>query len=195
MTGVQTCALPICKAAKRPRSGPKASGAVPDRPTFDQIQSGDELPALERTTGFAHWNRYAAVNDEFIDVHMEREAAQAAGQPDVFGMGNLRIAYAHNAIHDWLAGSGFLPIDLEQIFIRTNGNVTVTELAGDLLAGHVHETLQVAPHTGHHDGGRPVHRGHGQRATSPGDGLSRPRLRSHEGRHGATLRQRLHQSS
>jgi acyl dehydratase len=74
--------------------------------TFDSIRPGDELPALERTTGFAHWNRYAAVNDEFIDVHMAKEAAVAAGQPDVFGMGNLRIGYAHNALHDWLAGRG-----------------------------------------------------------------------------------------
>ncbi len=73
---------------------------------FDEIKVGDELPAFERTTDFAHWNRYAAVNDEFIDVHMSMAAAQAAGQPDVFGMGNLRVAYAHNALHDWLGGHG-----------------------------------------------------------------------------------------
>ena len=75
-------------------------------PSIDSIRAGDEIPAIERTTLFAHWNRFAAVNDEFIDVHMEREAAVAAGQPDVFGMGNLRIAYAHNALHCWLAGAG-----------------------------------------------------------------------------------------
>jgi hypothetical protein len=75
-------------------------------PGIDSIRAGDELPSVERTTKFAHWNRYAAVNDEFIDVHMERDAAVAAGQPDVFGMGNLRIAYVHNALHRWLAGAG-----------------------------------------------------------------------------------------
>ena len=67
---------------------------------------GDELPVFERVTGFAQWNRYAAVNDEFIDVHMSADAARAAGQPDVFGMGNLRIAYAHALLHDWLDGRG-----------------------------------------------------------------------------------------
>lgn len=72
----------------------------------ETIQAGTALPAFERTTGFGHWNRYAAVNDEFIDVHMDRAAAQAAGQPDVFGMGNLRIAYVHNALHTWLGGEG-----------------------------------------------------------------------------------------
>ncbi len=75
-------------------------------PSPASIRAGDELPSLERTTGFGHWNRYAAVNDEFIDVHMAKEAAVAAGQPDVFGMGNLRIGYAHNALHQWLAGRG-----------------------------------------------------------------------------------------
>jgi acyl dehydratase len=75
-------------------------------PSYEKVETGQELPVLERTTLFAHWNRYAAVNDEFIDVHMEREAAVAAGQPDVFGMGNLRIAYVHNALHDWLGGKG-----------------------------------------------------------------------------------------
>jgi acyl dehydratase len=73
---------------------------------FDTITVGDELPPFARTVDFAHWNRYAAVNDEFIDVHMSTEAAQAAGQPDVFGMGNLRVAYAHNLLWNWLGGCG-----------------------------------------------------------------------------------------
>lgn len=73
---------------------------------FEAIRVGERVGVFERTTGFGHWNRYAAVNDEFIDVHMDRAAAEAAGQPDVFGMGNLRIAYVHNALHDWLVGMG-----------------------------------------------------------------------------------------
>jgi acyl dehydratase len=104
-------------------------------PSFDSIRVGDEVPSLERTTVFAHWNRYAAVNDEFIDVHMEREAAQAAGQPDVFGMGNLRIAYVHNALHAWLAGAGdiaefgcqFRALNLKGDALRTRAVVTGKE--------------------------------------------------------------------
>jgi acyl dehydratase len=72
----------------------------------DEIEVGAELPAFTRTVDFAHWNRYAAVNDEFIDVHMSTDAARAAGQPDVFGMGNLRVAYVHNLLFDWLQGRG-----------------------------------------------------------------------------------------
>lgn len=75
-------------------------------PDWDTLEPGHELRAYERTTGLAHWNRFAAVNDEFIDVHMDAAAARAAGQTDIFGMGNLRIAYVHNALVEWLGGQG-----------------------------------------------------------------------------------------
>ncbi len=67
---------------------------------------GAKIPPLVRTTGLANWNRYAAVNDEFIDIHMDDVAARAIGMPGVFGMGNLRIAYLHALLHDWLGPHG-----------------------------------------------------------------------------------------
>lgn len=62
---------------------------------------GDELPAFTRGAGFEYWNRYAAVNDEFVDIHMDDAAGRAAGYPSAFGMGNLTWAYFHAALHDW----------------------------------------------------------------------------------------------
>jgi hypothetical protein len=62
---------------------------------------GQELPEFVRETGFAYWNRYAAINDEFIPIHMYDEAGQAAGYPTAFGMGNLTWAYLHIALHTW----------------------------------------------------------------------------------------------
>ena len=67
---------------------------------------GTDLPPFVRTTGLAHWNRYAAVNDEFIDIHMDDESARAVGMPGVFGMGNLRISYLHNLLAGWLGDTG-----------------------------------------------------------------------------------------
>jgi acyl dehydratase len=67
---------------------------------------GDELPSFTRTTGFANWNRYAAVNDEFVPIHMDDEAGRAAGYPTAFGMGNLQWSYLHNVVRDWLGGHG-----------------------------------------------------------------------------------------
>jgi acyl dehydratase len=65
-----------------------------------------EIPPFVRTTGLANWNRFAAVNDEFIDIHMDDESARAVGMPGVFGMGNLRIAYLHNLLSAWLGERG-----------------------------------------------------------------------------------------
>ena len=66
------------------------------------ITVGTEMPAWSRQTDFAHWNRFAAVNDEFIPIHMDDEAGRAAGNATgAFGMGNLRFAYIANALRDW----------------------------------------------------------------------------------------------
>ena len=86
---------------------------------------GTKLPSYVRTTGLANWNRYAAVNDEFIDIHMDDESARAVGMPGVFGMGNLRIAYLHNLVTDWLGDAGDL-VDFRCQFRGLN-------LKGDIL--------------------------------------------------------------
>ena len=45
---------------------------------FDDVQVGDALPPWSRKTDFMNWNRYAAVNDEFVYIHMDDEAGRAA---------------------------------------------------------------------------------------------------------------------
>jgi acyl dehydratase len=70
---------------------------------FEDIEVGDLLPPWSRTTDFMHWNRYAAVNDEFMPFHMDDADGRKAGNPDgAFGMGNLRFAYILNALQDWI---------------------------------------------------------------------------------------------
>ena len=69
---------------------------------FEDVEVGQEVPAFERETDFMNWNRYAAVNDEFVYLHMDDAVARAAGQGEAFGMGNLRWAYVMNALQDWI---------------------------------------------------------------------------------------------
>ena len=45
---------------------------------FEDIEVGAEMPAWSRKTGFMNWNRYAAVNDEFVPFHMDDEAGRSA---------------------------------------------------------------------------------------------------------------------
>lgn len=74
---------------------------------FDDVLVGDEIPAWSRKTDFMHWNRYAAVNDEFVPFHMDDEAGRAAkNEAGAFGMGNLRYAYLANALRDWIGDEG-----------------------------------------------------------------------------------------
>lgn len=73
---------------------------------WNTLKPGDKIPSFVRSTNLAHWNRYAAINDEFIPIHMDPADAKAVGMPDVFGMGNLRLAYLHNVLHDWLGNEG-----------------------------------------------------------------------------------------
>ena len=96
------------------------------------IKVGDELPVLQRRTGLAEWNRYAAVNDEFVPIHMDDEAGRAAGFQSALGMGNLQIAYLHNLVRDWLGERGriltlscrFNAPNLKDTVIRAGGRVT-----------------------------------------------------------------------
>jgi len=66
-----------------------------------RVAVGYELPVFSRTTGLANWNRFAAVNNEFVDIHMDDEAGRAAGYDSAFGMGNLLWSYLHNVLRDW----------------------------------------------------------------------------------------------
>ena len=96
------------------------------------IKVGDELPVFQRRTGLAEWNRYAAVNDEFVPIHMDDEAGRAAGFQSALGMGNLQIAYLHNLVRDWLGDRGriltlscrFNAPNLKDTVIRAGGHVT-----------------------------------------------------------------------
>ena len=70
---------------------------------FDDVAVGESLPAWSRKTDFMNWNRFAAVNDEFVPFHMDDEAGRAArNEQGAFGMGNLRYAYVLNALRDWI---------------------------------------------------------------------------------------------
>lgn len=76
---------------------------------FNDVNVGDQLPEWSRKTSFAEWNRYAAVNDEFVPFHMDDEAGRKAGnEQGAFGMGNLRYAYIVNALHAWIGDAGIV---------------------------------------------------------------------------------------
>lgn len=103
------------------------------------VAVGDTLPPFVRTTGLANWNRFAAVNDEFIDIHMDDDAGRDAGYESAFGMGTLLWSYLHNLVRDWLGERGRI-IEIDCQFRAPNikgltltGHGTVTSVRGDLV--------------------------------------------------------------
>jgi acyl dehydratase len=84
---------------------------------FDDVQVGDELPAFSRQTDLANWNRFAAVNDEFIPMHMDDDAGRASGQAGAIGMGNLRWSYLLNALRDYFGDEA----DVRELGVQFRG--------------------------------------------------------------------------
>jgi acyl dehydratase len=105
------------------------------------------LEPFVRETGFEYWNRYAAVNDEFIPIHMYDEAGQAAGYPTAFGMGNLTWSYIHLAIHSWFGDTAviarvagqFRNAVIRGTVLSVEGEVASTEEQGSTVT----RTLQI----------------------------------------------------
>ena len=100
---------------------------------YEDVSVGDEMPKWARKTSFMEWNRYAAVNDEFVPFHMDDEAGRKAkNEQGAFGMGNLRYAYIVNALRDWIGdeaqirevGCQYRAINQKDDVLTVTGKVT-----------------------------------------------------------------------
>ena len=121
------------------------------------VTVGQQLPTFAREAGFPAWNRYAAVNDEFIPIHMDDEAGKQAGYPGAFGMGNLQWSWLHCLLREWLEGTAgrivsvtcqFRGPSLKGETVAANGVVTAVREEAE----EVHVDLEVWTEIG--DGSR-----------------------------------------
>lgn len=95
-----------------------------DAARLPDLTEGADIGVWTRDTGFATWNRFAAVNDEFVPIHMDDEAGRAAGMPGAFGQGNLLISYLHAVVREWMGESGRL-VELSAQFRKPNLKGTI----------------------------------------------------------------------
>jgi hypothetical protein len=75
---------------------------------FEDVEVGQEIPTFTRKTGIMEFNRFAAANEEFVPQHMEDEPARPFGLDRAFGMGNLRYAYLHDLLMNWIGRDGWI---------------------------------------------------------------------------------------
>ena len=72
----------------------------------DLLTEGYPLPGFVRKGTLHHWNRYAAVNDEFADHHMDDEAGRHEGFAGAFIMGPLEHDYVHAMLRTAIGEEG-----------------------------------------------------------------------------------------
>jgi acyl dehydratase len=94
---------------------------------------GDEIPPFTRATGLDIFNRYAAVNYEFVPIHMDDDEGRKAGYPRAFGMGNLSTAYLLNVLREWIGEEGTIR-SLSIQFRRANLKDTTVTARGTVTA-------------------------------------------------------------
>ena len=81
-------------------------------PTFDAVQVGDELPALQlppvdRTT----LALFAGASGDHNPIHIDLDVARRAGLPDVFAQGMLGMAWLGRVVTGWAPQSALRRFD------------------------------------------------------------------------------------
>jgi hypothetical protein len=85
---------------------------------FDDVEEGESLPPFQRYTDLMNYNRFAAVNDEYVYHHADIDVANSRGQKDVDGMGLLQFAYLHNLLRQWIGPAG----DIREVDVQYRAN-------------------------------------------------------------------------
>lgn len=92
-------------------------------PTFDTVQVGDELPALQlppvdRTT----LALFAGASGDHNPIHIDTDFARKAGMPDVFAQGMLGMAWLGRLLTGWAPQSRLRRFDARFQGITQLGN-------------------------------------------------------------------------
>jgi acyl dehydratase len=70
--------------------------------SFDTVQVGDEAPSISHKLTRTDLVKYAGASGDFNPMHHDEVAAQAAGQPSVFGHGMFSMGLLGSAVTDFV---------------------------------------------------------------------------------------------
>jgi acyl dehydratase len=70
--------------------------------SFDTVQVGDEAPSISHKLTRTDLVKYAGASGDFNPMHHDEVAAQAAGQPSVFGHGMFSMGLLGTAVTDFV---------------------------------------------------------------------------------------------
>ena len=109
---------------------------------FDDVKDGDSLPLFQRYTDLMNFNRFAAVNDEYVYHHMDVDIANNRGQKDVDGMGLLQFSYLHNMLRQWIGEEGDITRASVQ-YRANNGRGDIVSCQGRVLRKYQENALNL----------------------------------------------------
>jgi acyl dehydratase len=69
---------------------------------FEDVTVGDEAPAISHKLTMTDLVKYAGASGDFNPMHHDEVAAQAAGQPSVFGHGMYSMGLLGSALTDYV---------------------------------------------------------------------------------------------
>ena len=69
---------------------------------FEEVKVGDEAPAMSHKLTRTDLVKYAGASGDFNPMHHDEVAAQAAGQPSVFGHGMFSMGLLGSALTDYV---------------------------------------------------------------------------------------------
>jgi acyl dehydratase len=70
--------------------------------SYEDVKVGDEAPVLRHTLTRTDLVKYAGASGDFNPMHHDEVAAQAAGQPSVFGHGMFSMGMLGSALTDYV---------------------------------------------------------------------------------------------
>src|SRR5580698_9674178 len=70
--------------------------------SYDAVKVGDEAPVVTHTLTRTDLVKYAGASGDFNPMHHDEVAAQAAGQPSVFGHGMFSMGLLGSALTDYV---------------------------------------------------------------------------------------------
>ena len=74
--------------------------------SYDDVEVGTELPALEVRIRRSDLVRYAGASGDFNPIHWNQRVATAVGLPDVIAHGMFTMAQAGRAVTAWVGDPG-----------------------------------------------------------------------------------------
>jgi acyl dehydratase len=70
--------------------------------SYETVEVGDEAPVISHTLTRTDLVKYAGASGDFNPMHHDEVAAQAAGQPSVFGHGMFSMGLLGTALTDYV---------------------------------------------------------------------------------------------